>query len=362
MLLINSRFVDNSDKYSLLLFYLKHLGSVDLKMAYGESISKHISFPEKISSHLRGLINLARIFQQYRRTYVNYWMILSNISKKRYPIKAVLRNGSPIVLNSFFHSYTIAQLYGQKGVEYDTISDTVKVLDISHVTNSKADLRLYGALSNGEVANIFVDNVYNVLPVEGKIVIDIGANIADSAIYFVHRAAKRVIGVEPMPKNIEIAKKNIEINNLSDKISIVLASCSTNAGYVNIDSGLDTGIGSQIQDKNIEQGTTVPQVTLDDLLKEHKTQREMTVLKMDCEGCEYGVILSASDDVLKCFSDILIEYHYGPNDLIKRLENCGFEVSLLNLSGKPGGATTVPDPERIRSWYYMGYVYAKQKK
>jgi FkbM family methyltransferase len=234
-------------------------------------------------------------------------------------------------------------------------------MDISRVTNSKTDLKLYGALSNGEVVNIFVDNVYRVLPVEGKIAIDIGANIADSAIYFAHRAAKRVIGIEPMPKNIEIAKKNIEINNLSDRISIVLATCSTGPGYVSIDSGLDGGIGTQIQDKKIKQGTTVPQVTLDYLLKENKTQREKTVLKMDCEGCEYEVILSASDDVLTCFSDILIEYHYGAKDLIKRLENCGFEVSLLNLSGKPGGATTVPNPERIGRWYYMGYLYARQK-
>jgi FkbM family methyltransferase len=277
-------------------------------------------------------------------------------------MKAILRNGNHIVLNSFFQSYNLAQLHDQKEVEYDIINDTVNILSLSHLADSKSDLKLYGGLSNGEVVNIFVDNIYSILPVEGMVVIDVGANIADSAIYFALRGANRVIGVEPFPNNHEFAKKNIEINNLSEKITILLAGCSANPGYINIDLGPETGISSQIYDKNLKRGASVPLVTLEHLLKENKIQRGETILKMDCEGCEYDVILSADDEILTWFKDILIEYHYGSNDLKERLEECGFEVSLIKLSGKPGGPTAVPNPEKLGHWYYMGYIHAKKKR
>jgi FkbM family methyltransferase len=334
----------------------------DLKPATNESISdKHISLSEKLSSYIRGLINLIKIFLQYRRTYVNYLTIFKGIAQKKYPLKAMLRNSNHIVLNSFFQSYRLARLQDQKRVKYDIMNDVVSILDLSYVADSKASLRLFGGLSNGEVVNIFVDNVYRVLPVEGMIVIDVGANIADSGIYFALRNANRVIGVEPFPKNYELAKKNIEVNNLSNKITMVLAGCAANRGYINVDSRLESGIANQI-DGDFKRGARVPLLTLEYLLKEYKIQRGEAVLKMDCEGCEYDVILSAKDEILTSFNDILIEYHYGHKDLKERLEKCGFEVSLMKLSGRLGGTTAVPDPEKIGRWYYMGYIYAKKKR
>ena len=44
---------------------------------------------------------------------------------------------------------------------------------------------------------------------EGRTVIDIGANIADSSIYFAFEDAAHVIALEPYPTNYRIAKKNI---------------------------------------------------------------------------------------------------------------------------------------------------------
>lgn len=49
---------------------------------------------------------------------------------------------------------------------------------------------------------------------------------------------------------------------------------------------------------------------------------------MDCEGCEYEVILSSPVDSLKRFSHILIEYHHGYKDLRDKLVSCGFKVSI----------------------------------
>jgi predicted RNA methylase len=66
---------------------------------------------------------------------------------------------------------------------------------------------LNGGTRNGDIRNIFVNNIYEHLPVEGRSVVDIGANIADSCIYFALHGANNVIGLEPFPRNYELAEK-----------------------------------------------------------------------------------------------------------------------------------------------------------
>ena len=60
---------------------------------------------------------------------------------------------------------------------------------------------------------------------ENGYIIDIGANIGDSSIYFALNNAKKVIALEPYPYSYNYALKNININNLNDKITLL------NAGY-----------------------------------------------------------------------------------------------------------------------------------
>ena len=48
--------------------------------------------------------------------------------------------------------------------------------------------------------------------------------------------------------------------------------------------------------------------------------------------------------ILKKFSTIIIEYHYGYQNLIEKLENCGFHVKKT--------------PPMYYSHYYIGYIFA----
>jgi FkbM family methyltransferase len=219
-------------------------------------------------------------------------------------------------------------------------------------------LKLKGGLSNGEIVNIFVNKVYHKFPVKGKIVIDVGANIADSCIYFVLRGAESVVGVEPLLENYKTAQENIRLNNYSSKINVLLAGCSAEEGSINIDP--HKGIGIQIQNGK-KVSNAIPLLTLEQILRQANVDKRETVLKIDCEGCEYDIISSASDDVLKRFSYILIEYHYGYKIIKERLDKCNFDVALINILGRPGGPIALPDLERPGSWYYMGYIHAKRK-
>jgi hypothetical protein len=54
--------------------------------------------------------------------------------------------------------------------------------------------------------------------VEDKTIVDIGAYIGDTAIYFALLGAKRVIAFEPYPLLYRILLENINLNNLGDQI------------------------------------------------------------------------------------------------------------------------------------------------
>jgi len=135
-----------------------------------------------------------------------------------------------------------------------------------------------------------------------------------------------VIGLEPYPKNFKIANKNIISNNFSDKIILVLAGCSAKLGHIMINPEEDSNIESTL--KEYEQGIKIPLLTIEQIFKEYNVDSQ-SILKMDCEGCEYDIIKSTSKEILKKFTHIQIEYHFGYIDLKKKLEGCGFNVTII---------------------------------
>ena len=285
----------------------------------------------------------------YRRTYRNYFSIIFHNFQKDYPVEAILSNNEHIILRNHMEAFFLTVVDGHKEIEYDITKDIVYIL-FPRFNKNDLKIKIYGGINNGDVS-IFLRNEY-VLPVKGKIVIDIGANIGDSPILFALRGADKVIGIEPFPKNYELAKKNIESNNLSDRISLLLAGCASNSSYITIDPEYESNITSRLRDFN--EGIRIPLVTLENILNEFNVEASNAVLKMDCEGCEYDIILSASKDTLSKFSDIQIEYHHGYRSLKEKLEKAGFNVVTTRpILHYRSNDITVPRT-------YVGNLYAKQ--
>ena len=182
------------------------------------------------------------------------------------------------------------------------ISDKKVTISMTFQSNNNTKVELHQVTSEGEIIDIFFNKVYEFLPVQGNIVVDIGANIGDSCIYFALKGATKIFAIEPYPKNYDIANKNIKVNGLTDTVSLKLSGCAAKRGDIRIDPLYQSDHCSRLED--FGQGVKIPLVTLEDILDENKLWDEKKVLKMDCEGCEYDTILFSDCATLRSFSHI----------------------------------------------------------
>ena len=205
---------------------------------------------------------------------------------------------------------------------------------LDKITLPESGLQFYNGISNGDLFGIFYEKDYDFLPVKDRVVIDIGANIADSSIYFAMREARKVIALEPFPKNFEIAQKNIALNGFADKIELLNAGCC--GGQSSKDIVLDASAkGANCQTMQSSSGSNIHFYNLGELVDKYSANSP-AVLKLDCEGCEYDIILSNDRSVLGKFSHVQIEYHYGHRDLKKHLISAGFAVSYTDPKADNG--------------------------
>jgi FkbM family methyltransferase len=238
------------------------------------------------------------------------YKILGSFIKKRYKI----------LTTGFLHQVNdLALVTEGKSWKESLICNGDAIL----VSHKGAFIKLYGWWLC-TLSSCFINDDYRFLPVKGKIVIDIGANVGDSTIYFAINGAQKVIALEPFPIMFTWAQKNVEENNLKNVI-LLQAGCSSNVDTMIIDPEI-SNVGAIL--KETKRGVTVPLTTLENILVNHDI--ESAVLKMNCEGCEYDVILSSPQSVIKKFSHILIAFHNGYHDLERRLLESNFTITIID--------------------------------
>ena len=191
---------------------------------------------------------------------------------------------------------------------------------ISLVYNS--DKQLVSVI--GSIKQQFIEEQYKWLNTKDKKVIDIGANIGDSAIYFTLKGAEHVYAFEPFPYSYRFAAKNIKLNHMNSKITLLNEGCGSKVKSIRIDEEYQSTIGSDL--KAFKIGRIVKITTLSSAIKRFNIHYP-AILKIDCEGCEYDVLLKTPISDLRKFERIIIEYHYGYKNLKKRLNIAGFKIT-----------------------------------
>ena len=172
----------------------------------------------------------------------------------------------------------------------------------------------------------FSDDSWDMLDLNNRYIIDIGANVADTPLFFAKNGSK-VIGFEPVKHLYDLGMKNIQLNPKFEKnIQFINKAVGGKRGKLKIGTTSTQGYVNENDSYEIDV------ITVQDVLNEYNFPPD--ILKMDCEGCEFEIILNED---LTMFNEIVFEHHskstgkdYKP--LIDKLKKDGFEIDTYEVS------------------------------
>jgi len=246
--------------------------------------------------------------KRYRKAYKNWISVMWAVHRNKPRIKLKLRNGLQLE-SSPGPAYIISEIF-YHDLRIIRVSDELLGL----MLNGKSII--FFGWSHGAPAYL---PDYDWLDVKEKRVLDVGASIGDTAVYFALRGARQVVAFEPYPLPYSYALKNVEANGLKN-VKVINAGVSGHDGSIRVTKG-ETTAGDDLKASDEPDAVEVPVYSLDRVLEEYGP---FDVMKMDCEGCEYDAI--ASSKRIGEIKQIQIEYHYGPERLLEALKNAGLEV------------------------------------
>lgn len=246
-----------------------------------------------------------------------FYKIFNSIIEKKY------KN----LINTFINKISDAATLTTGTRWYDSVSENTLKLS----TAVAKQCPIFHGWWYGDLKHMFLEKDYQILSIQDQTIVDVGANIGDSSIYFALNGAKKVIAIEAFPTNFQMLEKNIIDNKLSDTIIPLFGALSDKKSSLTIDSDASQGYTS-FQLKEQKNGTRIQTITLANVLDRFEINDAL--LKLDCEGCEYNVILNSDTKTLLKFKTILIEFHNGFENIKNKLEISGFEIKQL-ISLKP---------------------------
>jgi FkbM family methyltransferase len=193
----------------------------------------------------------------------------------------------------YFKERARMKFFKREGHVYARVSDFVFIIPFPH-----------GIF---ELAETFYHGCYDVFDVSNGNVVDVGAFMGDTAVYFASKGAKKVVAFEPAKHLFSYALKNVQLNGLGDVIDVKNEAIGVDYGeekfyYLESQPG-----ASSILPKKGSICYKVKVVPLSSVMAEFD---HVDLLKLDCEGMEDKILLQAyRAELLKNISNIIVEVH-----------------------------------------------------
>lgn len=161
-----------------------------------------------------------------------------------------------------------------------------------------------------------------------SVVIDVGANVGDSAIPFLKKGITTIC-LEPSTYFFSYLERNVKQNNFQDKAILIRKFVSNNPVKTNlfIKNGTATSIATVKESNSIEDVESF--VTLDEIL-ESNGEKNISLVKIDTDGFDHDVIMSGLIGLRKrkpiLFFENLVnaENQGGYLSAYKELESIGY--------------------------------------
>lgn len=173
---------------------------------------------------------------------------------------------------------------------------------------------------------IFENNEYGIeeLDIRGKVVIDIGANLGMFTLRCVELGAAHVYAVEAQP-TVYQTKLVKNVSRYSTVTPMNYAAFSQDGLIVNIPN-------EHVMSKLGDIGEPVNTITLKKLLTDYQVAGNNLVLKLDCEGSEFDILMTAEQELIRRFEIIYMELHGNTNSK-PEYHDVGIIRNQLTLAG-----------------------------
>ena len=208
-----------------------------------------------------------------------------------------------------------------------------------HLRTSGLQFRVRGAMDVWSIKETFLDRFYErygftIQPRWN--ILDIGAGIGEYTVYAAAmRPDSQVFSFEPYPQSFVLMQENLRLNKLPNARAFENAIGAASGKLV-----LDLTGGEPLQFQSsmtqtapVEKGLAVNALSLADAFA-MLAMDSCDLLKLDCEGAEYGILFNTPAPVLGLVKRIVMEYHdnvveHTHRDLARFLTEQGFEVETF---------------------------------
>ena len=186
-------------------------------------------------------------------------------------------------------------------------------------------------LSFGFVNAIFFQKIYGKPEKNWQTIVDIGANRGYFSLFAAQNAPNaHIYAIEPFGETFGVLNKNRALNHLESRIETFNFAILDTDGYSPFYMGedlLDHSLRPDILEK--QQSTLVETRSLSHFMDTQNIEK-IDMLKMNCEGSEYAILMNLPSVYLQRIEHIRLEYHtYEPDltiDILAHyLENQGFD-------------------------------------
>lgn len=181
-------------------------------------------------------------------------------------------------------------------------------------------------------------------------VVDIGAAIGEFTVLAAQAAKSgKVFAFEPNPESLDILKENINANNINNVVMFNLGMWDK-PGQLELDLSGNEPLQAQSIETAASRNTHHPvqAISLEQLTLEYVMEC-IDLLKLDCEGAEYKILLPAGQETMQRIKRIVMEYH--------DLDSVNNHQALVDFLVKQGYKITFHSNPVHQE---LGYLFAEQ--
>jgi FkbM family methyltransferase len=180
--------------------------------------------------------------------------------------------------------------------------------------------------------DIFFTGVPEYRPLEDHAIIDVGAHIGTFSLLAASKVPRgQVYAIEASRGTYNLLRINVALNRVANiDVSHLALADKPGSSRLHYDTG---HWGHTIVTPLTGYGELVSTDSLENFLLAKNISR-CNFMKMNCEGAEFPIVLSAAPNVLQRFDMMLILYHCdlyaqrSEQDLVAHLQSSGFHVTI----------------------------------